>query len=1396
MHSHNHVMDPFNQQVPVQMFDQMKISIASPEKILSWSYGEIKKPETINYRTFKPERDGLFCARIFGPVKDYECLCGKYKRMKFKGVICEKCGVEVTLSRVRRERMGHIELAAPVAHIWFLKSLPSRIALLLDMTLKDIERILYFEQYVILDAGLTPFTANELLTEEQFLDAQDEYGADSFTAKIGAEAIRDMLLSLDLEKLAADLRVEIAESTTELKPKKLAKRLKIVEQFIVSGNKPEWMIMTVIPVIPPELRPLVPLDGGRFATSDLNDLYRRVINRNNRLKRLIELRAPDIIIRNEKRMLQEAVDALFDNGRRGRTITGANKRPLKSLSDMLKGKQGRFRQNLLGKRVDYSGRSVITVGPELKLHQCGLPKKMALELFKPFIYSRLEAKGFSSTVKQAKKLVEKEKPEVWDILDEVIREHPVLLNRAPTLHRLGIQAFEPILIEGKAIQLHPLVCAAFNADFDGDQMAVHVPLSLEAQLEARVLMMSTNNILHPANGQPIIVPSQDIVLGLYHLSLMNEGEPGQGMAFSDMGEIEHALANGIVTMHTKIKGRVKVWDDKGKFTTKIVETTPGRMMLGQLLPKAPQVPFETANQLMTKKTISKMIDTVYRGCGQKETVIFCDRIMDMGFKHAARAGISFGKDDMVIPASKHKIVEDTRKQVEEFEQQYNDGLITQGEKYNKVVDAWAKCGDKIADEMMKGIAAVQIDKETGRQKPINSVYMMSHSGARGSPAQMKQLAGMRGLMARPDGSIIETPITANFKEGLNVLEYFNSTHGARKGLADTALKTANSGYLTRRLVDVAQDSIITELDCGTERGLTMEAIVDAGQVVATLGQRILGRTTAETINHPETGKVIIKSNILLTEKDVDVIEAARVQSVKIRSPLVCDLRTGCCAACYGRDLARGTPVNIGEAVGVIAAQSIGEPGTQLTMRTFHIGGTAQVVDTSFLEAGAEGKITIRNPSLAKVSGGRHVVMARNVAIAILDPEGKDRAVHKVAYGAKLLINEGDEVKRGQRIAEWDPYTRPVLAEVDGEVAFEDLVDGMSVAENTDETTGFTKRVVIDWRTSQRSDTLKPALTITRKGAVAKVERGGDARYLLSVDAVIAVEAGEKVSAGDVLARIPLESAKTKDITGGLPRVAELFEARRPKDHAIIAEINGTIKFGRDYKNKRRIIIEPEDKTAEAVEYLIPKGKPFHLQEGDAIEKGEYILDGNPAPHDILAIKGVEELARYLVNEIQEVYRLQGVLINDKHIEVIVRQMLQKVEIINPGDSGMLKDEQLDKLDFDELNDQLVADGKKPATANPVLLGITKASLQTRSFISAASFQETTRVLTEAAVSGKADLLEGLKENVIVGRLIPAGTGAAISRSKLVAVKRDDLILEERRRQAETVQIPAPAEPAE
>ncbi len=1391
MNHHHHVTDPFGPQNQMQMFDQMRINIASPEKILSWSYGEIKKPETINYRTFKPERDGLFCSRIFGPMKDYECLCGKYKRMKFKGVICEKCGVEVTLSRVRRERMGHIELAAPVAHIWFLKSLPSRIALLLDKTLKDIERILYFEYYVVTEPGLTPFKLHDMLTEEQYLEAQDKFGPDSFTAMIGAEAIREMLISLDLEKEAAQLRAEIEEATTELKPKKLAKRLKVVEQFIVSGNKPEWMIMTIIPVIPPELRPLVPLDGGRFATSDLNDLYRRVINRNNRLKRLMELRAPDIIIRNEKRMLQEAVDALFDNGRRGRTITGANKRPLKSLSDMLKGKQGRFRQNLLGKRVDYSGRSVITVGPELKLHQCGLPKKMALELFKPFIYSRLEAKGYSTTVKQAKKLVEKEKPEVWDILDEVIREHPVLLNRAPTLHRLGIQAFEPVLIEGKAIHLHPLVCAAFNADFDGDQMAVHVPLSLEAQLEARVLMMSTNNILHPANGMPIIVPSQDIVLGLYHLSLMNKNEPGEGMAFASIGEIEYALDNNIVTLHSKIKARVKARDADGNEYYEVVETTPGRMLLGQLLPEDGSVPFSACNQTMTKKMISNLIDIVYRACGQKETVIFSDRLMDLGFKHACKAGISFGKDDMVIPETKAKIVEETRKQVAEFENQYNNGLITQGEKYNKAVDAWSKCSDIVADEMMAKISSIEFDEKTGRQKPINSVYMMAHSGARGSPAQMKQLAGMRGLMARPDGSIIETPITSNFKEGLTVMEYFNSTHGARKGLADTALKTANSGYLTRRLVDVAQDAIINQKDCGTDKGLTIEAVIDAGQVIVSLGQRALGRTLLEDIIDRETDKVLVKKGKLIDEKDAELIEQANIQSVRIRSPLTCEVRYGCCAACYGRDLARGTPVNIGEAVGVIAAQSIGEPGTQLTMRTFHIGGTAQVVDSSYLEAGAEGKVEIRNRKVVEGSDKSLIAIGRNVTIAILDESGNERATHRVNYGAKIHVNDGDVVKRGQRIAEWDPYTHPILAETDGEVVFEDLVDGISMTETTDEATGFTKRVVIDWRSNQRGADLKPALAIARDGKVVKLENGKEARSYLSVEAVISVEPGEKVAPGDVLARIPLESAKTTDITGGLPRVAELFEARRPKDHAIIAEISGTIRFGRDYKNKRRIIIEPKDDSLEPVEYLIPKSKPFHLQEGDIIEKGDYILDGNPAPHDILAIKGVEELANYLINEIQDVYRLQGVTINDKHIEVIVRQMLQKVEITDPGESGLLKDEQIDKLDFEELNEQLIADGKKPAKGVPVLLGITKASLQTRSFISAASFQETTRVLTEAAVSGKADLLEGLKENVIVGRLIPAGTGASITKMRHIANKRDDLIIEERRRQAEAARLEAP-----
>ena len=1387
------VTKPFAPSPAPLAFDQIQIAIASPEKILSWSFGEIKKPETINYRTFKPERDGLFCARIFGPIKDYECLCGKYKRMKYKGVICEKCGVEVTLSRVRRERMGHISLAAPVAHIWFLKSLPSRIGLLLDMTLKDLERILYFESYIVLDPGLTPLKDRQLLSEDDYLRAMDEYGQDSFTAMIGAEAIREMLKGMNLQKIAEDLKVEISESKSELKPKRLAKRLKIIEAFMHSGNKPEWMILTEVPVIPPDLRPLVPLDGGRFATSDLNDLYRRVINRNNRLKRLMELRAPDIIIRNEKRMLQESVDALFDNGRRGRVITGANKRPLKSLADMLKGKQGRFRQNLLGKRVDYSGRSVIVVGPELKLHQCGLPKKMALELFKPFIYSRLDAKGLSATVKQAKKLVEKEKPEVWDILDEVIREHPIMLNRAPTLHRLGIQAFEPVLIEGKAIQLHPLVCSAFNADFDGDQMAVHVPLSLEAQLEARVLMMSTNNILHPASGQPIIVPSQDIVLGLYYLSLMRDGEPGQGMMFADMGEIEHAIAAKAVTLHTKVKGRAWSFDENGKRVSKIFETTPGRLILGRLLPHHVKIPFDVANRLMTKKEISAMIDTVYRNCGQKETVIFCDRIMSLGFREAFKAGISFGKDDMVVPDTKPQRIAETAALAKEYEQQYNDGLITQGEKYNKVVDAWAKCSDKLAEEMMAGISAVRKD-EHGRDRPINSIYMMSHSGARGSPTQMRQLAAMRGLMAKPSGEIIESPIISNFKEGLSVLEYFNSTHGARKGLADTALKTANSGYLTRRLVDVAQDSIITTLDCGSTGGIKMRAIVDAGTVVASLGTRILGRTAAEPVMDLD-GNVIVPAGKMIVEEDMPAINAAGIQEVKIRSVLTCEAANGVCGACYGRDLARGTPVNMGEAVGVIAAQSIGEPGTQLTMRTFHIGGAAQLADQSFIESNFDGEVRIRNRNLSRNSNGDLMAMARNVSIVIHDRTGAERAVHRVQYGARLKVDEGDQVKRGQRLAEWDPFTRPILTEVDGTIGFEDLIEGASMSEQIDEATGIAKRLVIDWRSSPRTSALKPSLVIKGKdGKIVKLARGGDARYALPVESIISFEPGAHVNAGDVIARISVNSAKTRDITGGLPRVAELFEARRPKDHAIIAEISGVVRFGKDFKNKQRLTIEPAEEGADAVEYLIPKSKHIHLQDGDVIEKGEYIVDGNPAPHDILAIKGVEELAAYLVNEIQEVYRLQGVNINDKHIEVIVRQMLQKVDITDAGDTDFLGGEQVDLTELEAANEIMRAEGKKEAVGVPVLLGITKASLQTRSFISAASFQETTRVLTEAAVNGKVDTLEGLKENVIVGRLIPAGTGAAMTKLRSIATMRDNLILAQKAEESSAAPAPALAAP--
>ncbi|QNQ10482.1 DNA-directed RNA polymerase subunit beta' [Sphingomonas alpina] len=1364
-----------------ETFDQIQIGIASPDRIRSWSFGEIKKPETINYRTFKPERDGLFCARIFGPIKDYECLCGKYKRMKYKGIVCEKCGVEVTVSKVRRERMGHIELAAPVAHIWFLKSLPSRIGLLLDMQLKQLERVLYFEAYIVIEPGITPLEKYQLMTEDELLDAQDEYGEDAFSAGIGAEAVRIMLQDLDLEGERKELLEELAVTKSELKPKKIIKRLKVVESFIDSGNRPEWMILEVVPVIPPELRPLVPLDGGRFATSDLNDLYRRVINRNNRLKRLMELRAPDIIVRNEKRMLQEAVDALFDNGRRGRTITGANKRPLKSLSDMLKGKQGRFRQNLLGKRVDYSGRSVIVTGPELKLHQCGLPKKMALELFKPFIYARLDAKGLSMTLKQAKKWVEKERKEVWDILDEVIREHPVMLNRAPTLHRLGIQAFEPVLIEGKAIQLHPLVCSAFNADFDGDQMAVHVPLSLEAQLEARVLMMSTNNILSPANGKPIIVPSQDMVLGLYYLSMLKEGEPGEGMLISDMAEVHQAIEAGAVTLHTKITTRVPQTDAEGKTYLKRYETTPGRMLLGECLPKSSKVPFDTVNRLLTKKDVGDVIDEVYRHTGQKETVLFADAIMALGFKHAFKAGISFGKDDMIIPDAKVGLVDETRALVKDFEQQYQDGLITHQEKYNKVIDAWSGCGDRVATAMMDEIKAVK-KLPNGREAPINSIYMMAHSGARGSQAQIKQLAGMRGLMAKPSGEIIETPIISNFKEGLTVLEYFNSTHGARKGLADTALKTANSGYLTRRLVDVSQDCVIIENDCGTERALEMRAIVQGGSTIASLGERILGRTTAEDIVDTKTGEIVIPSGTLLDEPMITKIEAIGTQAVKIRSPLVCETKIGVCGKCYGRDLARGTPVNIGEAVGVIAAQSIGEPGTQLTMRTFHIGGAAQLNEQSNLEAVADGTMEYRDLRIIMDQRGRRVVLSRSGEIAIVDMDGRERAVHRIPYGAYVMYDDGHIVSKGDRLAEWDPFTMPVITENPGVVKYVDLIEGKTLVEQADEATGISQRVIIEYRAATKSkEDLRPRLTLLDS------DSGEAGRYMLAPGATLSVEDGAQVSGGDVLARVSREAAKTRDITGGLPRVAELFEARKPKENAIIAKVSGRVVFGKDYKAKRKIGIQPED-GGEVVEYLVPKSKVIDVQEGDYVKRGDNLIGGSPDPHDILEVLGIEPLAEYLVSEIQEVYRLQGVKINDKHIEVIVRQMLQKVEITDGGDTTLLAGEQVDRDEMDAINDKLDKKERR-AQGKPVLLGITKASLQTRSFISAASFQETTRVLTEAAVQGKQDTLIGLKENVIVGRLIPAGTGAGMNRLRVAASSRDAALRVQQRRLQEVLIAP-------
>jgi DNA-directed RNA polymerase subunit beta' len=1355
-------------------FDQIKIQIASPEQIRSWSYGEIKKPETINYRTFKPERDGLFCARIFGPIKDYECLCGKYKRMKFRGIICEKCGVEVTLAKVRRERMGHIELASPVAHIWFMKSLPSRIGLMVDLTLKELEKILYFESYVVLEPGTTDLKLQSLLSEDQLMAKQDEFGEESFEVGIGAEAIKKILNGVDLDSEKTRLRGELRETTSEAKRKKLVKRLKLIEAFADSGARPEWMILDVVPVIPPELRPLVPLDGGRFATSDLNDLYRRVINRNNRLKRLIELRAPDIIVRNEKRMLQEAVDALFDNGRRGRAITGANKRPLKSLSDMLKGKQGRFRQNLLGKRVDYSGRSVIVVGPELKLHQCGLPKKMALELFKPFIYAKLEKYGHATTIKAAKRMVEKERPEVWDILEEVIREHPVMLNRAPTLHRLGIQAFEPVLIEGKAIQLHPLVCTAFNADFDGDQMAVHVPLSLEAQLEARVLMMSTNNILSPANGKPIIVPSQDIVLGLYYLSLetpeFRDVADKDAPAFGQPGDIEHAMHARAISLHDKIKARWETIDANGNPVRELVVTTPGRMMIGQILPKHPEVPFSLVNRQLTKKNVSDVIDAVYRHCGQKECVIFADRLMSLGFGQAAKAGISFGKDDLIIPEEKEGLIRRTQAEVKEFEAQYQEGLITAGERYNKVVDAWSRCTDEVAGAMMKEISRQESGKAT------NSVWMMSHSGARGSPAQMRQLAGMRGLMAKPSGEIIEQPIIANFKEGLSVLEYFNSTHGARKGLADTALKTANSGYLTRRLVDVAQDCIVVEEDCGTERGLSVRAVMDGGEVVASLAERILGRTAARDVLDPASGEVIVPANTLIEEEAADHIEQSGVESVQIRSVLTCEAPVGVCAHCYGRDLARGTPVNIGEAVGVIAAQSIGEPGTQLTMRTFHIGGAAQRgAEQSFVEASHDGRVGVKNRFVVMNSQGTPVVMSRNCEIVLQDDKGLERARFRVPYGARLLVDEDQLVARGQRLAEWDPYTLPIITERNGQVEYIDLIEGVTLFERMDEVTGLTSKVVVDYKQGAKTVDLRPRLQLKdERGEVLKLPNGADARYFLAPDSILSVDNGAQVAAGDVLARIPREGSKTRDITGGLPRVAELFEARRPKDHAVIAETDGRIEFGKDYKAKRRVIVK-NDETGEETEYLIPKGKHVSVQEGDFVRRGDPLVDGPRVPHDILKVLGVEALSDYLVNEIQDVYRLQGVKINDKHIEVIVRQMLQKVEVLDPGDTTFLAGEQVDRIEFNAVVARLGRDDR-PAVAMPVLQGITKASLQTNSFISAASFQETTRVLTEAATAGKVDSLTGLKENVIVGRLIPAGTGAVMNRLRAIAAGRDQRLL--------------------
>jgi DNA-directed RNA polymerase subunit beta' len=1356
----------FKQQVPVENFDSIKIGLASPDMIRSWSYGEVKKPETINYRTFKPERDGLFCAKIFGPTKDYECLCGKYKRLKHRGVVCEKCGVEVTQSKVRRERMGHIELASPTAHIWFLKSLPSRIGLMLDMTLREIERVLYFEAFVVVDPGMTSLQRGQLLTDEMYLESIEEHG-DEFDARMGAEAVHELLKSMDLPAEVVKVREDMANTNSETKIKRLSKRLKLIEAFMESGNKPEWMVLTVLPVLPPDLRPLVPLDGGRFATSDLNDLYRRVINRNNRLRRLLELNAPDIIVRNEKRMLQEAVDALLDNGRRGRAITGTNKRPLKSLADMIKGKQGRFRQNLLGKRVDYSGRSVIVVGPTLRLHQCGLPKKMALELFKPFIFSKLQLRGEASTIKAAKRLVEREGPEVWDILEEVIREHPVLLNRAPTLHRLGIQAFEPVLIEGKAIQLHPLVCTAFNADFDGDQMAVHVPLSIEAQLEARALMMSSNNILSPANGEPIIVPSQDVVLGLYYMTREKVGAKGEGMAFGDVSEVHRAYESRNIDLQAKVKVRLveHIRDANGQLVKniRVVTTTAGRALLSEILPKG--LSFDAINQDMTKKIISATINACYRTVGLKETVVFADQLMYTGFQYATRSGVSIGVDDMVVPQQKIKILATAEKEVKEIQEQYSSGLVTNGERYNKVVDIWSRTNDQVAKAMMEKLGTDEVSDSKGnkvRQKSFNSIFMMADSGARGSAAQIRQLAGMRGLMAKPDGSIIETPITANFREGLNVLQYFISTHGARKGLADTALKTANSGYLTRRLVDVAQDLVVTEIDCGTVNGLSITPIVEGGDVVEGLGERVLGRVVSEDVSVASSGEVLVKAGALIDEKLVKLLEKMGVDQVMVRSPITCETRYGVCAQCYGRDLGRGHRINIGEAVGVIAAQSIGEPGTQLTMRTFHVGGAAsRAAAANGVEVKSKGTIRLHNIKTVRHEKGHLVAVSRSGELGVVDEFGRERERYKIPYGATITVNDADVVAAGQSVANWDPHTHPVVTEVAGMIKFSDFVDGITVTSQVDDVTGLTSTVVLDpkQRGSGGKD-LRPVVRLTNaKGKeVTFANTDIPAVYALPAGAIVSLEDGSKVSVGDVIARIPQESSKTRDITGGLPRVADLFEARKPKDSAILAERSGTVSFGKETKGKRRLIITNE--ATDKYEELIPKWRHLNVFEGEQVEKGEVIADGEPNPHDILRLQGVEALANYLVREIQDVYRLQGVKINDKHIEVIVRQMLRKIEVSDAGDSALLRGEQMDRGRLLDVIAKQKTEGKHQSTWEPLLLGITKASLATESFISAASFQETTRVLTEAAVRGLKDDLRGLKENVIVGRLIPAGTGFA------------------------------------